>query len=374
MDREKMSLPDTPHGPRHHSAKAASEIPPLIIPIFIPHAGCPHRCIFCDQVALTRQKAIPLTSVSVRQQVERFLGFDHHKRPLTQIAFYGGNFLGLPQQVLTTALDQAAEYVKNRSVDSLRFSTRPDTITEQHMAQVEPYPVQTVELGVQSMDDRVLSMSHRGHTAAQSAAAVSLLKDYKYEVGVQLMVGLPGDNADQALFSARKAAELKPDFVRIYPTLVLRNSLLAHWYAQGKYTPLSLNEAVVIVKKMYGLFDRYNIPVIRTGLQATDDLSGTDTVVAGPYHPAFGQIVQSQLLYDRIRDTLDKRPEKNSGHCIEFRLHPRCESKFRGLGNDNLKRLQESFPRASFVVVAEERQPKENIEYRFGKRGPWHPI
>lgn len=366
-----MNLPDTTHGLPRCSNKTTSRIRPLVIPVFIPHAGCPHRCIFCNQVTVTRQQTSTPTAVSIRRQVERFLGFDHHKRPLTQIAFYGGNFLGLPKVTLTTALEQATTYVKNQKVDSLRFSTRPDTITEQRMDLIERYPVRTIELGLQSMNDRVLSISHRGHTADQSTTAVTLLKAHNYQVGVQLMVGLPGDNTKQALVSACKTAELKPDFVRIYPTLVLRKSPLAKWYAQGKYTPLSLNEAVEIVKKMHRLFDGYNIPVIRMGLQATEDLSSADTVIAGPYHPAFGHMVQSRLLYDRISNILEGHPGRINGHRIEFRVHPRWESKFRGLGNDNLNRLHGHFPRATLVVVPDEHQPIENIEYRLD-RGPWY--
>jgi histone acetyltransferase (RNA polymerase elongator complex component) len=320
---------------------------------------------------VTRQQAATPGSVSIRQQVDRFLGFDCRKRPLTQIAFYGGNFLGLPRQTVTIALAQATAYVNALAANSLRFSTRPDTVTKQHIDLIEPYPVRTIELGLQSMNDRVLATARRGHTAAQSAAAVSLLKAKNYEVGVQLMVGLPGDNAKQTLMSARNTAELKPDFVRIYPTLVLRNSPLAEWYRKGTYTPLSLDEAVEIVKKMHRLFDRHRIPVVRMGLQATEGLSSEETVIAGPYHPSFGHMVQSQLLYDRALNALEAHAEKRNGRC-EFRLHPRCESKFRGLGNDNLKQLQRRFPQTTLVVVPDDRQPKEIIAYRLEERGPWH--
>ena len=310
-----MSSTDTPYDTRRCFGQATFKIRPLIIPVFIPHAGCPHRCVFCNQAVLTRKQHTTLTSLSIGRQVERFLGFSHRKRPLTQIAFYGGNFLGLTQETVKDALMQASAYVKCREVDSLRFSTRPDTITEQRMSLIERFPVQTIELGVQSMDDRVLSMANRGHTAAQSAAAVSVLKACNYEVGLQLMVGLPGDNLEKTLISAARTAELKPDFVRIYPAVVLRDSLLAEWYAQGRYRPLSLNEAVKIVMKMHRVFDRYHIPVIRMGLQATDDLSGADAVVAGPYHPAFGHLVQSRLLYDRTMRRLEGHPGRINGHC-----------------------------------------------------------
>jgi len=166
----------------------------------------------------------------------------------------------------------AGEFVSQGLVDSIRFSTRPDTIDARRLDILENYPVATVELGVQSMDDQVLVQAGRGHSASDTIRAVEALKERQLDIGLQMMVGLPGDSDARALTTTRKIADLDPDFVRIYPTVVVENSRLAQWFKKGKYAPLSLEDAVSLVKKIYLLFKQEGIEVIRMGLQASDDL------------------------------------------------------------------------------------------------------
>jgi len=246
-------------------------------------------------------------------------------------------------------LDLAAEFIAPGQVDSIRFSTRPDTITPEYLDIILKYPVETVELGVQSMDDHVLALAERGHSAADTMRAVEQLREHQLNIGLQLMVGLPGDTEARSLITAEKIAALQPDFVRIYPALVVKNSRLARWYQNGAYTPLSLAEAVTQVKKLYLLFKKHDIQVIRMGLQATEDLEDDTTVLAGPYHPAFGHLVYSEVFFDAAQEVLDSR--KTLSDTITIAVNPRSISKMRGLNNTNIERLKKCYNLRYIAVV-----------------------
>ena len=337
--------------PDESGQKPEARSRPLIIPIFLPHAGCPHQCTFCNQSSITATHARP-ASKDVRRQIETFLGFRYKQHQYTQIAFFGGNFFGIQLQTIKRLLTVATEYVTTGHADSIRFSTRPDTIDRQRLAAIKAFPVTTVELGVQSMDDYVLKRSNRGHTTADTVKALQLLQEQEYEVGVQMMVGLPGDNVQRLQASARKIARLKPDFIRIYPTVVLAGSPLATMYQKRDYIPLSLADAVRQVKDLYLYFKNKNIAVIRMGLQATEVFADTSNLLAGPYHPAFGHMVYSEIFLDMAVVELESL--NSTGKSIRFYVHPRSVSKMRGLKNGNIKKLGERFHLRSFQIVPDE--------------------
>ncbi|MCK4468101.1 MAG: radical SAM protein, partial [Desulfobacterales bacterium] len=257
---------------------------PFIIPVFLPNVGCPHQCAFCNQTAITGKKQKTISTEKLGSYINEFLNYKGPRRKRVQIAFYGGNFLGLKGDYISSLLHEASKFVNQGKVDSIRFSTRPDTIDNERLDLLKQFPVATIELGVQSMDDNVLAMSRRGHTSLDTEKAVCLLKKRDYEIGLQMMVGLPGDDEAGALASGYRIAELYPDFVRIYPTLVLDKSPLAGWYRKGRYAPLSLQQCVTLVKRLYLLFREKGINVIRRGLQAAESLSKGSTILAGPYH------------------------------------------------------------------------------------------
>ncbi len=327
----------------------ASNKRPFIIPIFLPHAGCPHQCVFCNQVSITGSNQTAVNADQIRSQIHQFLEYKHDRRKPVQISFYGGNFLGLKIDEITRLLDLATEFIGRGQVDSIRFSTRPDTITPEHLDIISKYPVETVELGVQSMDDHVLALAERGHSAADTMRAVEQLKEHPLNIGLQLMVGLPGDTEARSLSTAEKIAALQPDFVRIYPAIVVKNSRLAKMYRSGVYTPLSLGETVTQVKKLYLLFKKHDIQVIRMGLQATEDLEDDTTVLAGPYHPAFGHLVYSEVFFDAAQEVLDSR--KTLSDTITIAVNPRCISKMRGLNNTNIERLKKCYNLRYIAVV-----------------------
>lgn len=320
---------------------AQPRLKPFIIPVFIPHAGCPHRCVFCDQSAITGQgPSLPNLDVLARQ-VHRFLAFRRRKGPEVQIAFYGGNFLGLPEKTVRSLLEGAERFIRARRVDSIRFSTRPDTIDDRRLQWLTDIPVAAIELGAQSLDDRVLTLSNRGHSAADTQEAVGVLKQYRFHIGLQLMPGLPGDDGAASLESAQKAADLFPDFVRIYPTVVLKESPLARLYLQGSYRPLSLEAAVALTRKILAIFEAHSIPVVRMGLQASQDLDAGTQVLAGPYHPAFGQLVHAERFLEKARVLLQAAP--NLSESITLAVHPRSLSRLQGIRRRNMNILREEF-------------------------------
>jgi histone acetyltransferase (RNA polymerase elongator complex component) len=332
---------------------------PFVIPIFIPHAGCPHRCVFCDQIRTTRRTGEPVTTKDLNETVTRFLGYRKDPARFTELSFYGGNFLGLPAGQIRNYLAFAARYIHQGQAQGIRFSTRPDTIDQERLKLLAGFPVTTIEIGVQSMHDEVLAISRRGHSVQDIDDAVQLLKTTPYRIGLQMMVGLPGDSFERSMATGERIAHMQPDFVRIYPTLVLKGSVLARWYHQGRYAPLGLDEAVVLAKSLYAFFCRRAIKVIRLGLQATDGLNAGTDMVAGPYHPAFGELVYSALWLDMMRDALQKSVLRAGEATIK--LHPKLLSRVKGHKNSNLKTLSREFSMPLPTISIDHRLPLDLI-------------
>jgi histone acetyltransferase (RNA polymerase elongator complex component) len=335
-------------------------VKPFIVPVFIPHAGCVHRCVFCDQVTITGGPREVPSPPALRAHIGAFLAYRAEWHGPAQIAFYGGNFLGLDLMRLQGLLRTANEFVADGRAESIRISTRPDTIDPERLNTLRPFPVTTVELGVQSMDDDVLDLSARGHTTADTRRAVDLLRKSGLAVGCQLMVGLPGDDRVRSRRSAHRVAALQPDFVRIYPTVVLAGSPLARWYAQGKYRPLELAQCVAQVKDLYLFFRRRNITVIRMGLQATADLVPGATIVAGPYHPAFGHLVHAAIFRERAGEKI----AATARDSVILAVHPHSVSRLRGLKNVNIAWLTEQFQLRKLEIVTDPTLAPEEVALR----------
>ena len=261
----------------------------LIIPVFLPFGGCPHRCVFCDQKGITGRTSIPSIEEvhsAIRGHLSTWRGGG-----LREVAFYGGSFTSLPFETQRTYLETAFEYVKSGLIGSVRVSTRPDSLPDSTIEFLKGYGVETVELGVQSMSDEVLRLSGRGHGALDTVNAIRLLKAHGLRVGAQFMPGLPGDTRERAVRTAEEIIRLKPDFARLYPTLILSNTPLEGMFKRGDYVPWSLDEMVEVCKVISRLFKEAGIPIVRMGLQALPSLA--EAFVAGPYHPSFRQLVES---------------------------------------------------------------------------------
>ncbi len=311
----------------------------LIIPVFISHQGCPHRCIFCDQFSITGDSGSdeqPVTSQSVKETIEKWLSRPgNEQKKEVQVAFYGGSFTGLSTERQIELLGAVKPYIDDGQVKFIRISTRPDYIDEKRAALLQENSVSVVELGIQSLDQEVLQASARGHTAQQSENAVRLLRQKGFTVGAQLMCGLPGDNTRRLMDTAKRVAALAPDFVRIYPALVIKGSGLERKYHEGAYRPLSLSKAIVLTGRVKVIFDEHDIRVIRMGLQPSLDLE--DRVLAGPYHPAFGELVISRALFKKARKVLQQA--RQEGHR-KISVSAADESAFRGPKNVSMKRLE----------------------------------
>jgi len=275
-----------------------------------------------------------------------------------EIAFYGGSFTGLDKKVQIQLLSAVQPLIRRGLIDAARVSTRPDYIDPQTLQLLREYGVNTVELGVQSMAQEVLRCSKRGHTADDVLKAVKLLHDGGFEVGIQIMVGLPGDDYQGCAYTVDRVIQLPPHFVRIYPTLVLKGTLLEKWYRSGRYTPLSLQEALDLCKMAFLKFQRARIPVIRLGLQSTPELETKDCIVAGPYHPAFGHLVESSLFYDMASYLMGKNRQSPIPRA---RVSPSDLSNIRGQKNQNLDRLRREFGLRDIQIEVDKGQPRGSL-------------
>lgn len=268
----------------------------LIVPFFISHQGCPHQCVFCNQKKITGSGGELPAACELLDKIAAYRAMGRRKS--VGVAFYGGTFTSLPRPVIERLLMPLQPLLAQGEIGSIRVSTRPDSVDAGITEFLLRLGVRTVELGVQSMDDEVLALSGRGHTAAHTAEACRVLRAAGMEVGMQLMLGLPGDTEEKMLSSLDAVLALCPDFLRIYPSLVIAGTKLATLYETGQYAPLPLNDALRQSKIMLHSALAAEVKVIRIGLQPTAELEASGNILAGPYHPAFRQLVESDLYYD----------------------------------------------------------------------------
>ncbi len=311
----------------------------MIIPFFIPHSGCPHQCVFCNQKNITGQ-TMPVAPSAIPRKITEYLAISSSDKPV-HVAFYGGSFTALPFETQKTYLSAVQPFIHAGHIAGIRLSTRPDCITNEILSLLNECHVTTIELGVQSMDDVVLTQSGRGHTATDTVNAVSLIKSHDFLIGLQLMPGLPGDSADSFMRSIGMAIDLKPDFVRVYPALVIKDTPLEDLYTSGRYKPLSLDDAVLLCREALERLELAGIDVIRIGLQPTEELEKPGTIVAGPYHPAFRQLVESSILLDKMRSALSTNKGKTG--MITFEVNPKDLSAAIGQQRSNIKQLKKEF-------------------------------
>ena len=335
---------------------------PLIIPIFIPHSGCLHKCIFCNQNLIANKKTKEtINKKHIDKTIKQYLKYKN-KRLEVELAFFGGNFLGLSSKNIIEMLDFAETYIHEKQINKIRFSTRPDTITKKNLELIEPYNISTIEIGVQSMNNKVLKASKRGHTKADTICAINLLKKYPFKTGVQVMIGLPEDNEKRLIKGIKQLALLKGiDFARIYPLIVFENTVLAKWYKQKKYHPLSLKKSIDLTKKVYLIFKKARIKVIRMGLQTSDIIEDKSNAIAGPWHPAFGHLVFSSLFYDNICDKINSSLDLLIAKNLVLIVHPNSESRLRGNKNSNLKNLNIKYPDLKFSITCDKKISKNKV-------------
>ncbi len=280
-----------------------------IIPIFVPHIGCPNNCTFCNQKRISGQTKM-VTAKDVEETIEYYLKNFRDNHKYVEVAFFGGSFTAIEKEKQEELLEATQKYIKEKLVNSIRISTRPDCIDKEILKRMKKYHVKTIELGVQSTNNYILSKCKRGHTGEDVKKASKLIRKYGFVLGHQMMVGLPESTKQDEINTAKELIKLKPKIVRIYPVLVIKDTELADEYEKGEYTPLTVGQAVERCKEIVDLFNRNKINVIRIGLQNTEEISDPSTekssVVAGPYHPAFRQLVESSMWYDSIVNKIKK--------------------------------------------------------------------
>jgi histone acetyltransferase (RNA polymerase elongator complex component) len=367
----------------------------MIIPIFITHAGCPHQCVFCDQKnitgttkpidassiplviirylqtylrtveslavipGLTRDPGVQNNSLESRLRGNDELTIDdiYSKDRPVQVAFYGGSFTALPIEDQISYLEAVQPFIRSGDIESIRLSTRPDAITPEILAMLKQYGVTTIELGAQSMDDKVLLLSGRGHSAADTVTAVALLREHRFFVGLQLMPGLPGDTPETFQETVSRIIALRPDFVRIYPALVIKDTPLAELYRTGKYSPLSLDDAILLCHQAVKRFEQAGIEVIRVGLQPTEELERPGTILAGPWHPAFRQLVESSRFLEKICSLLSAGDQTGT---VTFAVNPADLSTAIGQKRRNIDSIKVRYGR-NVKVLADARIPAGSV-------------
>ena len=334
-----------------------------IIPIFVPHLGCPNDCVFCNQKSISGQTK-QVTKEDVKNIIEEHLKYIK-KDSKVEVAFFGGSFTGIEEEKQEELLAAAYEYIKQKKVDSIRISTRPDYIDKKILKRLKKYKVKTIELGVQSANDYILKKAGRGHTFEDVVKASKLIRWYGFELGHQMMVGLPESTTVDEINTAKQLIKLKPKMVRIYPVLVIKNTKLEKDYNEGKYKPLTVTQAVEVCKELVKLFVKKHIEVIRIGLQPTDTITNPDNdkseVVAGPFHPAFRQLVESGMWYDVIVEKIKQLNTKVKEVVVT--VNPADVNNVIGQRKDNINNLRDVYD-VNLIVKADEKikQGKSKIE------------
>ena len=277
-----------------------------IIPIFIPHKGCPNDCVFCNQKKITAHQQ-PVTGEDVVNTIETWLStLEPRGTETIEVAFFGGSFTGIPMEEQSAYLAIAKRYKDAGRIHKIHMSTRPDYIDESILDNLKNYGTDTIELGVQSFDDEVLRLSGRGHDSSCVYESSRLIQKYGFELGIQLMIGLPGDTLEKDLYSARETVRIKPSIARLYPTVVISDTVLYDQYLSGQYQPLDQETAVFRTKEMYKLLTAAGINIIRVGLKSSDILSSEGGTAAGTFHPAFRQLVEGDIAREQIEQQLEQ--------------------------------------------------------------------
>lgn len=323
----------------------------ITIPLFIPHSGCPHCCVFCNQWSVTGVTE-KVTTEAIRDTIMKYLSNKPETVERVEIAFFGGSFTAIPADEQMGYLSAVQPYLESGVINSVRISTRPDCIDNKRLELLRGYNVETVELGVQSFSDDVLKASGRGHTSSDVDGAVKMLKDNGFRVGIQLMPGLPDDSFERSIYSAERTVRLSPDDARIYPAVVLKDTAMERLYNEKRYSPLTLEGAVDICSKIYGMFNENGINVIRIGLHPMD--MSAENVISGPYHAALGFMVKSRYRRGVLETVLMSAVSPGDNRKkISLLIPEKLKEEYIGMKRCNIIYLEKKFS-------------IEKIEYMFG--------
>ncbi len=335
-----------------------------IIPIFVPHIGCPHTCVFCNQDSITGDAGVAGSTGNidghyVKRTIDEYLETIDSSDAIIEVSFFGGTFTGINMCIQRELLSVAQSYKKIGKIKFIRLSTRPDYIDNKILDHLKSFDVDIIELGVQSLDEEVLHKSGRGHSVEDVENASKLIKEYGFTLGHQIMLGLPGDMREKDIETTRKSISMEPDICRIYPSLVIKETPMEKLLMEGRYKPYTLEEAVDISKIVYGMMEGKDIKVIRIGLQPTEEISADGDVVDGPFHPAFRELVESSVYCDMIYDYYKDRELEE----YKIYINPKDVSKLYANRKQYFKELIKKLDCREIAVIQESSIEKSSIGF-----------
>jgi len=317
------------------------------IPVFTPEMACPFQCVFCNQQKISGHMESPdfneVTRI-IREYLTTFRPGEKH----VEVGFFGGTFTGIPAEIQEKYLKTVQPFLDTGEIHGIRLSTRPDYINTEVLERLKKYRVTTIELGAQSLDDDVLRSSRRGHTVLQVEDAAAKIRAAGFDLGLQMMIGLPGDTFEKALSTAEKIISLGASNTRIYPTLVIKDTVLHRWYNQGKYQPLSLEEAITWSKQLLLKFEAAGVRVIRLGLHPSEGLLDGSEWVAGPFHPSFRELVLTEIWHDLLQQKFPGNDKISKDKKLRIEVPPKELNYAVGYGGKNKKMLLECYSEVKF--------------------------
>jgi histone acetyltransferase (RNA polymerase elongator complex component) len=329
------------------------------IPVFIPMMACPFHCLFCDQERISGKIGIP-SAEDVISILHKHLFTLPQENAEIEAGFFGGTFTGLSMEIQSAYLDAVAPFIEERKIQSIRLSTRPDFISPDILDHLKKHKVKTIELGAQSMDDEVLRSSGRGHTRRDTEAASRMILEAGFSLGLQMMIGLPGDTEEKSIATALKIVELGATETRIYPVIVIKGTPLEKLFHKGKYVPLPLDEAIQMTKKVVSVFEDSGVKILRIGLHPSEGLLNKNDYVAGPFHVSFRELVMTSVWTDRFRELMKKEPND----FIQISVNPTDINAAIGYYAKNRKFLEQHFKTVKFVADAEIKERTFHADYR----------
>ena len=322
------------------------------IALFVVHKGCPHMCSFCNQRSISGSGG-DLTADDVHKAAQTAIEtLDKSEAAGGEIAFFGGSFTMVEREYMLSLLQAAYEYVEKGIFKGIRISTRPDGISREICEILKKYGVTAVELGAQSLDDRVLALNERGHSAKQVCDACGLLHEYGFELGLQMMTGLYGSTDADSIETAEKIIELRPATVRIYPTVVIKDTKLAELMHGGEFVPKGIEETVELCARLIPMFENAGIKVIRVGLHSGGSVE--ENYEGGAYHPALRELCEGRIYYNNALDGL----KKHGAGVYTLFVAPKEISKMTGQKKQNLTKLREN----GFICTVKGREGVEKYE------------
>ena len=327
------------------------------IPVFIPELACPFRCVYCNQYNISGNCKVP-DPQEVTGIIEKHLQTIDYKNNDVEIAFFGGSFTALPQEQQNAWLKMAKPWIDEGKINGIRISTRPDYVDEEMLENLKNHHVTAIELGAQSLNDEVLRLAGRGHNASHIEKAAGMIRNMGFETGLQMMTGLPGDTEESTIITARRIIELRAQTTRIYPTLVIEDTDLAELYREGKYQPQSLEEAADLCARLYLLFQAGGVKVLRMGLHPSESFYEGGSLIAGPFHPAFGEIAMSRVWRFRLSGIIPEKAEK-----LIVSVHPSQINPVIGHKRVNKNWLLEKFRAVEFKVVPGFKKDQIHVDF-----------